>query len=400
MRRSIKKFKLAASISCLVAFPAHAQQATNYTYDALGRLVTVQQSGGPASGENETYTYDAAGNRVGYAGSLNAFITVNPATANEGSPLSFQVNRTGLTTSAVTVQYATGNGTALAGTNYTSNLGTLNFAAGITSQTISVMTSDDHVYTPNLSMTVTLSSPSAGAVLNGTSAAGAIVNIETQPVLSIASASTNEGSPLSFTVTRSGSGGGNVTVAYASSNGLAIAGTNYTSTNGTLSFVSGVITQNITVPTIDDHTATSSLGMNMTLSGPTGGAALGVAAATGTIANIDAVGWSSTLIAGTWQFCYGTCINEIGYIGLLAVGSLSNTVFNGYTISAIDSASGSVMFTESGATTPPNSGWTSIFIPGVGTLQRSSATYSTNGTGATWTWASSSTVANGTVTIQ
>jgi len=39
---------------------AGAARADTYTYDALGRLVTVVSS----SGSTRTYVYDAAGNRV------------------------------------------------------------------------------------------------------------------------------------------------------------------------------------------------------------------------------------------------------------------------------------------------------------------------------------------------
>jgi len=43
---------------------ARAQETSTYTYDALGRVVTVERSGGPANGTAASYTYDAAGNRI------------------------------------------------------------------------------------------------------------------------------------------------------------------------------------------------------------------------------------------------------------------------------------------------------------------------------------------------
>ena len=46
---------------------AHADQTVKYVYDALGRLTDVQILGGPGSGVLQTYTYDAAGNRLQYA---------------------------------------------------------------------------------------------------------------------------------------------------------------------------------------------------------------------------------------------------------------------------------------------------------------------------------------------
>ena len=44
---------------------------------------------------------------------------------------------------AVSVQYATANGSAIAGSDYTATSGTLNFAAGETEKTVSVPVVDD-----------------------------------------------------------------------------------------------------------------------------------------------------------------------------------------------------------------------------------------------------------------
>jgi hypothetical protein len=41
-----------------------AQETTTITYDALGRVVNVQKSGGPANGVVVNYQFDAAGNRT------------------------------------------------------------------------------------------------------------------------------------------------------------------------------------------------------------------------------------------------------------------------------------------------------------------------------------------------
>ncbi|APR51330.1 hypothetical protein BRX40_01805 [Sphingomonas koreensis] len=51
-------------ILCLVTSSANAGETVTYTYDALGRLVSVSHSGGPNSGVSSGYAYDAAGNRT------------------------------------------------------------------------------------------------------------------------------------------------------------------------------------------------------------------------------------------------------------------------------------------------------------------------------------------------
>jgi YD repeat-containing protein len=67
------------------ASPAIAQETTTYTYDALGRLVTVVHSGGPVSGTNTGYQYDAANNRtsVTVTGSPNG--SANSSNSDNGA---------------------------------------------------------------------------------------------------------------------------------------------------------------------------------------------------------------------------------------------------------------------------------------------------------------------------
>ncbi|MBL8271742.1 Ig-like domain-containing protein [Steroidobacter sp.] len=50
---------------CLVG-SAHAAETLTYTYDALGRLSKVVTAGGPGSGVQRDYQYDAVGNREGF----------------------------------------------------------------------------------------------------------------------------------------------------------------------------------------------------------------------------------------------------------------------------------------------------------------------------------------------
>lgn len=406
MRRIGLTARLVLGVLSVGASHASAQQTTTYTYDALGRVTAVAQTGGPASGNGTTYHYDPAGNRTNYVASLNAGISIASASANEGSPLSFTVTRSGTTGNVATVNYATSNGTGIAGTNYTTTTGTLSFAAGVTTQTITVPTIDDHLYSGSLGITVTLLSPSSGAVLNTGSATGTIVNIDGQPSLSIAAASANEGSTLTFTVTRSGATNSAVGVSYTTANGTAIAGTNYTATTGTLAFASGVTSQTITVPTIKTSSQTANLAMSVALSSPTGGAAISASTATGTINYVKST-WTSTLTAGSLARCpHGDCIALLSGYSVSSFGSLSSTSYNGYTVTVVDNNTGTTYpngltsFTLSGSVTPPNSGWTSISIPGVGVLTRANATYSSTSTTATWTWPGAYTVTNGTVTVQ
>jgi len=56
---------VAISVLVLVGTaPAAASETITYTYDALGRLVTVSRSGTVNNGASANYTYDPANNRT------------------------------------------------------------------------------------------------------------------------------------------------------------------------------------------------------------------------------------------------------------------------------------------------------------------------------------------------
>jgi hypothetical protein len=82
-----------------------------------------------------------------------AIIEGNSGTRN----LVFTVTRSGDTKPAVTASYATHNGSALAGTDYTAVSGTLTIPAGKTTATISVPVRGNTAVEPNKTLTVTLS---------------------------------------------------------------------------------------------------------------------------------------------------------------------------------------------------------------------------------------------------
>ena len=75
------------------------------------------------------------------------------------------------------MDYATSDGTATAGADYTQASGTLTFATGETQQTVSVAVLDDAHDDGGETLTLTLSNPS-GAVLDDAQASGVIENTD------------------------------------------------------------------------------------------------------------------------------------------------------------------------------------------------------------------------------
>src|SRR5207302_3179563 len=78
-----------------------------------------------------------------------------------------------------------------------------------------------------------------------------------------------------ITVTRTGGTDDTVTIDYATSNGSAAAGTDYTAVSGTLTFGPGVTSQGFSVPILDDGGSEGDQTVNLTLSKPRGGVVLG-----------------------------------------------------------------------------------------------------------------------------
>ncbi len=84
------------------------------------------------------------------------------------------------------------------------------------------------------------------------------------------------GGSVTITVTRSGNSIGAVSVSYATSDGTATAGSDYTAANGTLSWANGdTASKTFTLPILEDCIYEGSETVLLTLSNPAGGAILG-----------------------------------------------------------------------------------------------------------------------------
>ena len=103
--------------------------------------------------------------------------TVADASAHENTDdaLDFVVTLDRASTLTVTVDYATSNGTATAGADYTATSGTLSFNPGDTAKTVSVPVLDDAIDDGGKTMTFTLSNASNARIADGT-ATGTIEN--------------------------------------------------------------------------------------------------------------------------------------------------------------------------------------------------------------------------------
>ena len=111
-----------------------------------------------------------------------AALSVADTSVREGpaAVLAFPVTLDRQATAAVTVGYASADGTATAGTDYTAVSGTLTFAVGATARTVTVAVRDDDLNEGSETLTLTLSD-AAGAWLARRTATGTIVNTDPLP---------------------------------------------------------------------------------------------------------------------------------------------------------------------------------------------------------------------------
>jgi hypothetical protein len=190
------------------------------------------------------------------------------------------VNRTVGTSGAVSVAYATANGTAAAGTDFTAANGTLNWASGdSTPKTFAVAISNATPFSGSKSFTVALSSPTTGVSLGSPSSASISITGDASGTVgnvgfSAASYAVNQtGSAVAVTVNRSGGSSGAVSAAYATSNGSAVAGTDFTQTTGTVQWASGDATsKTISVPVSGATSFSGTKSFTIGLFNATGGA--------------------------------------------------------------------------------------------------------------------------------
>jgi streptogramin lyase len=120
---------------------------------------TVVPSGSGGLSSPVDLLFDANGNLL-----VTSNATDQVLRYGANSQFAFTVSLAWPSVGATTVNYATANGTAVAGQNYTAVSGTLTFPPGLTSQTVVVQTLDDGQPDPTRAFTLNLSSPVGGAI--------------------------------------------------------------------------------------------------------------------------------------------------------------------------------------------------------------------------------------------
>jgi hypothetical protein len=268
------------------SFAGSATQGVDYTAvplltgtipaGSLSTTITVDALADSLTEPTETYTVQLS-NVVGAGNSIatgTASITdTSPAIViSIGNPpsavlesvgvINFPITLSHASTAPISIKYSTFNGTAIGGTcggtiDFKSQSNkTLTIPAGSTSISLPITICADSIDELQENFTVTISSPSSSTAIVPTigtpTGTGLIDDDDAAPTITVNSASANEGSTITFTVTLSVPTYAPVTVSLA-----AIAGTATTADYGALSATTitipaGSTSYTVTIPTIND----------------------------------------------------------------------------------------------------------------------------------------------------
>ena len=182
---------------------------------------------------------------------------VSVAEGDSGSTtLQFTVTLDPAATGEVTVDWATADGTAQAGTDYTSGSGSLTFGVGETSKTVTVTVTGDDVDEPNETFTVALSNVS-GATLVKATGTGTITDDDDTPTVSLVltPASITEAAGQSTVTARlDHPSSEETTVTVAAPESPAVAGDYTLSANRVLTIAAGATTSTgaVTITAVDN----------------------------------------------------------------------------------------------------------------------------------------------------
>ncbi|PIU55052.1 MAG: hypothetical protein COS89_08395, partial [Deltaproteobacteria bacterium CG07_land_8_20_14_0_80_38_7] len=242
--------------------------------NASNGTISDSQGAGTITDDDATPTLNIDDKTVGEAdGTVQFTITLSAASGK-----------------AVSVDYATGDSSALAGSDYTAASNTATIAAGETTAVVNITIANDTIDEDDEIFNVNLTNPS-NATIADAQGVGTITDDDLAPTLSITDVDVTEGNSGSvaatFAVSLSAVSGKVITVAYATANGTALAGADYTATSGTLSFSAGESAKNIVVSVTGDTMDEDNEAYTVVLSDPSNATILD-ASGIGTITDDDA----------------------------------------------------------------------------------------------------------------
>ena len=272
-----------SNATCTVSFAANETSKTvlvpirNDSLDEPNETVLLSLSnptGGASLGTPNTATLTITDDDV--AGVIN-FSAASYSTNENAGAARITVTRSGGSASGVTVDFATQDGTATAGSDYQTSAGTLTFGSNIMSQTFTIPLLDDTLPEGDETVLLKLSNTTGGATLGSISnAVLRIIDDESSVSFTNTSYTVSEAGPsISINVVRSGALTTTVSVDYSTWDYTAFSPADYRGTNGTLTFPPNTAFKTITIPIVNDTIVEGSEAFGLSLENPQGGVQLG-----------------------------------------------------------------------------------------------------------------------------
>ena len=204
-------------------------------------------------------------------------LSVSDVTVTEGNigtvNATFTVALAPISGRNVTVNFATANSSATAPADFTATNGTLSFAAGETSKTVTVQVKGDVLDETDETYFLNLTAP-GNATLADPQGNGTIIDDDATPSVSINDVTVTEGQSgivnANFAVTLSAPSGQTVSVGFATADGTATAGSDYVGGGGNVVFTPGDTAETVTVQVTGDLRDEIDETFNVTLSSPFG----------------------------------------------------------------------------------------------------------------------------------
>ncbi len=209
-------------------------------------------------------------------------ISINDVTQIEGSSgtsmFLFTLSLSEASGRQISISFETSDGTALANNDYTPLTGFTFIEEGETSKQIPVRVTADARVEQDETFFINLSNPSLITIGDG-QGIGTIINDDiggnvqlNSPVYNVA----ENGGAATVTITRANGNASDIIVQYSTNNGTAIAGQDYTSVSGSVTFGANETTKTFTVPIINDVLNEEPMeSVNLSLNSVAGGATLG-----------------------------------------------------------------------------------------------------------------------------
>jgi glucose/arabinose dehydrogenase len=211
-----------------------------------------------------------------FSGGAGVFeIDVTGVSVSEGAgTATVIVNRVNGSSGAATVDYVTNENTALRDVDFSYRAGTLNFADGETSKTVVIPILEDAIVEGTESFGVAILGATGAAL--GTKRTVSVNILDNDAAASEFSFSQSayeikeDGGQATITVRRTGNTTGIATINYATSDGTANAGSDYTAATGTITFAANETSKTFTVGITNDTLGERNESINLQLSNAAG----------------------------------------------------------------------------------------------------------------------------------